>query len=104
MSTTKNVEHVVLELATEIGDHSVAKIESKNSDSNTDAYISNTVRMNVSADPESGVWISISGHTFARVGYEEPFTTSVDFMSHHFTKAEAQALLALLVRELSLLD
>lgn len=103
METTKNAEHVVLDLATEIGDHSRAKIEVKNDD-DSDTYISNSISMNVSADSDEQVWISISGHTYARVGRAEPFTTSVDYISHHFTKAEAQALLALLVRELSKLD
>lgn len=103
MDTIKNAERVSIELSTELGDHSRAKVEVKNDDT-SDAYISNSVSVSVSADEDQQVWISISGHTYARVGHAEPFTTSVDYISHHFTKAEAQALLACLVRELSKLD
>lgn len=103
MSTTQVGEQVKIDLATELGDHSVATIEVKNSD-DSDAYISNSVRMNVSADEDQQVWISISGHTYARVGWAEPFTTSVDYISHHFTKSEAKALLAILANELAKLE
>lgn len=104
MNNLKIDEHVKLELSTELGDHSVAKIEVKNDDSDSDAYIANTISINASANEESEVWISITGHTYARAGRSEPFTTNVDYLSHHFTKAEAQALLAVLIRELSKLD
>jgi hypothetical protein len=104
MTTTQVKEQVQIELATELGDHSVAKIEVKNNDANSDAYISNSIRMNVSAEPDSGVWIAISGHTYARAGWDEPFTTSVDYISHHFTEAEARALLEVLTNELRKLD
>lgn len=102
MSTTQIEEQVKIDLATEIGDHSVATIEVKNSDT-SDAYISNSVRISVSAEDDQ-VWISIAGHTYARVGWEEPFTTSVDYLSHHFTKNEAKALLAILANELAKLE
>lgn len=102
MSTTQIEEQVKIDLATEIGDHSVATIEVKNSDT-SDAYISNNVRISVSAEDDQ-VWISIAGHTYARVGWEEPFTTSVDYLSHHFTKSEAKALLAVLANELAKLE
>lgn len=103
MSTTQVGEQVKIDLATELGDHSVATIEVKNSD-DSDSYISNSVRMNVSATEDSEVWISIGGHTYARVGWAEPFTTSVDYISHHFTKNEAKALLAILANELAKLE
>ncbi len=102
MSTTQIEEQVKIDLATEIGDHSIATIEVKNSDT-SDAYISNSVRISVSAEDDQ-VWISIAGHTYARVGWEEPFTTSVDYLSHHFTKSEAKALLAVLANELAKLE
>ena len=102
MPTTQNGEQVKIDLATEIRDHSVATIEVKNSDT-SDAYISNNVRISVSAEDDQ-VWISIAGHTYARVGWEEPFTTSVDYLSHHFTKSEAKALLAVLANELAKLE
>lgn len=104
MNTTAVKEQVKIDLATELGDHSVAKISVKNDDHTSEAYISNTVTMNVSAGEDEQVWISISGHTYARVGWDEPFTTSVDYISHHFTKAEAKALLEILANELSKLD
>jgi hypothetical protein len=104
MNTTAVKEQVKIDLATELGDHSVAKISVKSDDSNSDAYISNSISMNVSAEPDSGVWISITGHTYARVGWNEPISTSVDYISHHFTEAEARALLEILTNELRKLD
>ncbi len=105
MTDTKVVEQVKIDLATKIGDHSHAKVSVKNDDT-SEAYISNTLEMNVSAEEEQ-VWINIRQNTYASVGGAfggQTFTTHHDLVSHHFTKAEAQALLALLVRELSLLD
>lgn len=96
-------EKVTLDLSTELGDHSVGKVEVRNED-DSDTHIANTLRINASASEDQQVWLSITGHTYARVGWAEPFTTSADYISHHFTKAEAQALLAVLIRELSKLD
>lgn len=102
MNDLKIDEKVSIELSTELGDHSRAKIEVKNDEG--DAYISNSISINASADEDQQVWISISGHTYARAGRGEAFTTNVDYLAHHFTKAEAQGLLAVLIRELSKLD
>lgn len=106
MTDTKVVEQVKIDLATKIGDHSHAKVSVKNDDT-SEAYISNTLEMSVSADTDEQVWINIRQNTYASVGGAfagQTFTTHHDLISHHFTKAEAQALLACLVRELSLLD
>lgn len=104
MTTTGVKEQVELDLATEMGDHSVARISTISREHVADAYISNGVRMNVCADPEEGVWIAISGHTYAQIGQGKPLTTSVDYISHHFTEAEARALLEILTNELRKLD
>jgi hypothetical protein len=84
-------------------DHSTAKIEVGTHES--EGYVSNSISINVHADPsDSQVWISINGHTYARVGHSEAFSTSTDYLSHHFTEAEARALLALLTHELGKLS
>jgi hypothetical protein len=102
---TKNEEKVVITLSDVSAqhDHSTAKIENGNSD--YDAYVSNSISVNVSSDSrDRNVWISITGHTYTSVGNLEPFTTSVDYVSHHFTEAEARALLTLLSHEINKLD
>lgn len=83
-------------------DHSTAKIEVGNSD--FDAYVSNSISMNVKSNENHEVWINISGHTYTSVPNIEPFTTHLDYLSHHFTEAEARALLAVLVHELGKFD
>lgn len=101
MFTSQIEEQVRIELATEVGDHSRAKIAVKNNDEVEDAYISNSVEMNVSADNEDNqVWVSISAHNYAHVGHQT-FSNRVDLISHHFTMAEAKALLEILSNELA---
>ncbi len=101
------IEQVKIELATEMGDHSRAKVSVTNDDT-IDAYVSNTLEMNVSADDDDNqVWINIRQNTYASVGGAfagQTFTTHHDLVSHHFTKAEAQALLEILSNELSKFD
>jgi hypothetical protein len=102
---TKNEEKVSITLSdvSNYDDHSVAKISV--GDSSSDAYVSNSISLNVSSNEEHEVWINISGHTYTTVpNLDEPFTTHHDYLSHHFTEAEARALLALLVHELGKLD
>lgn len=102
MFTTKIDEQVKVELSTELGDHSRAKISVKHDEG--DAYISNSIEMNVSADEDNQVWVSISGHTYAHLGNHEAITTHPNYISHHFTKNEAKALLAILANELAKLE
>jgi hypothetical protein len=107
MNTTEVIEQVKIELATEMGDHSRAKVSVSNDDTN-EAYVSNSVEMNVSADADDNlVWVNIRQNTYVSVGGAfsgQTFTTHHDLISHHFTKAEAKALLEILANELSKLD
>jgi hypothetical protein len=101
-TATQEKVGITLSDVSDYDDHSTAKIEVGTSEH--EAYVSNTISMNVSSNEDHEVWISISGHTYAHVGNLEPFTTHIDYLSHHFTEAEARALLALLVHELGKLD
>jgi hypothetical protein len=105
MTTTAVKEQVVLDLATELGEQSSAKISVKN-EHESDAYVSNSIDIHTSADADdNSVWVSITGHTYVSFNTRvEPITTYVDIISHRFTKAEAEALLACLTSELAKLD
>jgi len=106
MNKEQVIEQVKIDLAERIGKHSHAQVSVKNDDT-SEAYISNAVEISVSADDDDAqVWVNIRQNTYASVGgfSGQTFTTHHDLISHHFTKAEAQALLACLVRELSFLD
>ena len=107
MSTFITTEKVKMTLSETIDDSSVGKVSTGNTeDRDSDAYISNTVDFHVSADAdEKQVWVSITSHTFASAGIRrESFSTNADYVSRHFTEAEARVLLALLTHELAKLD
>lgn len=105
MTTTVVKEQVTLDLATELGEQSTAKVSVKNNDE-SDAYVSNSVDIYVSADADDNeVWVSISSHTYVTLHYsQEPFTTHTDIVSHRFTEEQARALLATLQHEIAKLD
>jgi hypothetical protein len=102
MTTTAVKEQVVLDLATELGEQSSAKVSVRSNDE-SDTYVSNSIDIYTSADADdNNVWVSITGHTYVSISYgDEPITTHVDILSHRFTKAEAEALLACLTSELA---
>lgn len=101
MTTTAQREQVKLDLDPRLGEQSSAKVSVTNSP-DEEAYVSNSVDFYASADEDdNAVYISINSHTYVSLGlFGEPYTTHIDLISHRFTKAEAEALLAVLTNEL----
>jgi hypothetical protein len=105
MSTTiKEGESVSLELSTTIDDPSTAKVAVRAT--SAEAFVSNSVDFFLRADIEDRkISIMASRHAYTSVeGFDEPFVSAGDLISHRFTEAEARALLATLVHELAKLD
>jgi hypothetical protein len=105
MSTTINgTESVSLDLSTSLDDPSTAKVAVRAA--SNDAFVSNSVDFFLRADVEDRkISVMASRHAYTSVeGFDEPFVSAGDLISHRFTEAEARALLATLVHELAKLD
>lgn len=64
------------------------------------AWISNSIEFYVSADVEDQeVYVNIQGHTYTSVDGHEAITSFSNLLTHRFSRTEAEALLAVLSRE-----
>lgn len=96
---TKNVEQVKLDLDVRSEEASTAKVAVEIGEAG-DGWAKSTTEIYVSADKDDQqVWINIRQHTYASIG-EGDLSTNSDIVSKHFTRAEAEALLAVLSHEL----
>lgn len=92
-------------LSESVDDHSRAEVSVK---LDTDSgYVSNSLSISVHADPNaddrSEVWISMRVHDYTTLGksWSSPtITRGFDLISQHFSRAEAEALVAVLSHEL----
>jgi hypothetical protein len=106
MSTTiKEGQSVSLDLSTSVDDPSTAKVAVR-ATFNNDAFVSNSVDFFLRANVEDRkISVMVSQHAYTALeGYEEPFVSTGDLISHRFTEAEARALVATLVHELAKLN
>ena len=67
------------------------------------AWVSNSIEFYVSGDvEEQEVYVNIQGHTYTHIdGFDEAVSSFTNLMTHRFTRGEAEALLAVLQREVS---
>ncbi len=98
---TKNTEKVTLDLIHDLEEASTAKVETEIGEAG-EGWATTTTDLYVNADSsDQMVWVNIRQHTFASVGNAEPISVSNDIISKHLTRAEAEALLAVLEHEIS---
>ena len=106
MLNTKHEEKVELNLEKSIDEASTAsiKITTDAPHSITDwATTSTDIFVNADND-EQTVWINLRQHTYIQLGDTAPISVSNDIVSKHFSRAEAEALLAVLQHELGKLN
>ena len=97
-SAVKSNEVVKMDL--EDNDVSTAKV-SQHLDADN-AWVNNSIEFYVSGDvEEQEVYVSIQAHTYTSVDGFEAVSSFSNLMTHRFTRGEAEALLAVLQREVS---
>lgn len=98
--STKNVEQVSLDLDVRSEEASTAKVSVEIGEAG-DGWAKSTTEMYVSADKDDQmVWVNIHQHTYASIGKAEAISTNNVLISKHLTRAEAEALVAVLSHEL----
>lgn len=97
-SAVKSNEVVKMDL--EDNDVSTAKVSQQlNAEG---VWVSNSIEFYVSGDvEEQEVYVNIQGHTYTSVDGFDAVHSFTNLMTHRFTRGEAEALLAVLQREVS---
>jgi hypothetical protein len=97
---TDSAEKVVLDLDERVDEPSTAKIEVE-AGSAGEGWATTTLSIFGSADTEEQtLWLNVNRHTFASAISGQQFSVNDDVFSNRFTRAEAEALLAVLSHEL----
>jgi hypothetical protein len=97
-SAVKAVEQVKVDL--DDAEVSTAKVSRQLDADNV--WVSNSIEFYVSGDvDDQEVYVNIQGHTYTSVDGHEAVSSFSNLFTHRFTRAEAEALLAVLSREVN---
>jgi hypothetical protein len=97
---TDSAEEVVLDLDERVDEPSTARVEAQIG-SVGEGWATTTLSIFGSSDAEEQtVWLNVNRHTFASAISGQQFSVNDDVFSNRFTRAEAEALLAVLSHEL----